>query len=755
MEVTFYNWGGAASSDLDQCDKTVKELHQACLNNSSCEVIELRVDKENQTQSIIVDFGDGSFEIDNPAGIYRVERLALTYYPDNEFCWEVRALRKDFPTTIHQNHVLKGEPRSLCLYIEPWKSVQRSWTPQLFLKRILWWLKATADGTIHGDDQPIEHLFFSSPYNVILPENHFISGENANKPLSFVLHDYEGVKTKTFIGSYSSEPQKSDTPFCVSVSLLLDPVENGPLEEYPHTLGQLQEILEQRGSNVLPPLKTAVLELVTEEGIERKQDKREIILLLLGIPRSRKGNIEKIEIQGFIIDSEFALLGEKLSVLVQFPGQNKFYRDTFGANQSDDWKTLQISPVNVKCYPSRKEIRSYSDLNPDDYGPKGIIAGVGALGGLLAKIWKRECWGEWSYVDDDVIQAHNIVRHISPHDGVGYPKSLVVNSIVNNIHQTNEKRTFHHFVKDILSDDAKLAETVAESDLLIDATTTLHVPREISLKDHYPRTISAFLTPSGMASVMLLEDKNRIIRCNSLEAQYYRAILDSDWGAKHLVGHFGRQWVGAGCREITVAMSDELVHLHAATLARQIRKCTSQEEAKICIWDHQDDTGGIVPYDVSVFQSQSCQIDGWKIIWDEGFLDGAKEYRATSLPDETGGILFGIIDQEDKTISLVKACSAPENSKSTPSSFERAAYHSTDALDECHERTAGLVTYVGEWHSHPACYGALPSRDDIGQLRFISSELQTEGMPALMIIIAESSVGFYLNQQGKIINIGN
>ena len=757
MEVTYYDWGGAVSSDLDQFDKTVQELYQACRDNSSCEIIELRADPEKQCQSIIVELGDGSFEIDNPAGIHRVERLALTYSTAKNFHWDVKALRKDFPVTIHQNHVLAGEPRSLCLYIEPWETVQRTWTPHLFLKRILWWLRATADGTIHGDDQPIEHLFFSSPYNVILPEGHFTSEENANKKISFKPIGYEGLRRITLIGRYSNNAPQNNAHVYVSVSLLLNPVENGPIEEYPHTLGQLQELLEQRGSNVLDPLKEAVLELVPEDGVERDQERKEIVLLLLGIPRSRNGEIEKIETHGFLVDSEFTSLGEKLSVLVKFPGQNKYFRDIklLGTSQSDEWKTLPIEPVNVKCYPSSKEIRSYSGLNPDDEGPNGILAGVGALGSLLAKIWERECWGKWSYVDSDVIEAHNIVRHISSHHEIGHPKSAIVDLITSNIHQTSQERKPQHFVKNILSDDTKLTETINQSDLLVDATTTLHVPREISLKDHYPRTVSVFLTPSGMASVMLLEDANRNIRCNSLEAQYYRSILDSDWGKAHLSGHLGRYWVGAGCREVTLSMSDELVHLHTATLARQLRKSTSQEDAKICIWDYEDDTGGIIPYNIPVFQSRSAQIAGWKIVWDDGFIESARKYRAEALPDETGGILFGIIDQKDRTISLVKACSAPIDSESSPSSFKRSAYCSTDVLDDCRERTADIVKYIGEWHSHPPSHGALPSPDDIGQLKFITAELQTEGMPALMMIIAESQVGFYLNGEGEIQTFGN
>lgn len=752
MEVNYLNWGGTANPSLEQCDRAVQELYQACLDNSSCEMVELRSDPENQNQSIIAEFGDGSFEIDNPAGIQRVERLALTYDTNKDFSWDVRALRKDFPVTIHQNHVLEGEPRSLCLYIEPWVSIERSWTPQLFLTRIFWWLRATAEGTIHGDDQPIEHLFFSSPYNFLLPENHFECEANANRKLSFCCIDHDGGRIKTFIGKYS---ENKSYPFCLSVSLLLDPVENGPLEEYPHTLGQLQGILKQRNSNVIAPLKSTIQELASEKGIEAKNELNEFVLLLLGIPRSRNGNVEKIEIQGFIIETGVALLGEKLSVLCKSPEDKKWYRDPFATSESDEWKTLQITPVNVSCYPSSKEIRSYSGLNPDDEGPEGIIAGVGALGGLLAAIWKRECWGKWSYVDDDIIQAHNIVRHISTHHGLGHPKSSIVDLITDGIHQSREKSTPHHFVTDILSDDEKLAKAINDSGLLVDATTTLHVPREISQKDHYPRTASLFITPSGMASVMLLEDVSRTIRCNSLEAQYYRAILDSEWGTTHLAGHYGRQWVGAGCREITVSMSDELVHLHSATLARQLRKCVSRKEAKICIWDHQEDTGGIIPHDIPVFQSKKAAIGGWEVIWDNGFIESAKNYRDEALPNETGGILFGIIDQKDKTISVVKACLAPKNSESTPSSFKRAAYCSTEILSDCHERTAGIVTYIGEWHSHPPNYGALPSPDDIGQLKFISTELQTEGMPALMMIIAESSVGFYLNRQGKILGIDN
>lgn len=159
MKIDYFDWGGSrVNSDL--LDPVVQKVHQTCLDNSSSEVIELKLDSKKNTQSIIAEFADGTFDIDNSVGIARVERLSITYAPERDFCWEVRALRKDFPVTIHQNHVLEGEPRSLCLYVEPWLSVERSWTPELFIKRIFWWLRETANGTIHGDEQPLEQLFF-------------------------------------------------------------------------------------------------------------------------------------------------------------------------------------------------------------------------------------------------------------------------------------------------------------------------------------------------------------------------------------------------------------------------------------------------------------------------------------------------------------------------------------------------------------------------------------------------------------------
>ena len=92
MEVAYLDWSGGVEVGFEQLDVVVQKVYQACMNTSSCEIIGLRSDSQLQSQSIIADFADGSFDVRNPVRIHRVERLALTYSSNSEFCWEVRAL---------------------------------------------------------------------------------------------------------------------------------------------------------------------------------------------------------------------------------------------------------------------------------------------------------------------------------------------------------------------------------------------------------------------------------------------------------------------------------------------------------------------------------------------------------------------------------------------------------------------------------------------------------------------------------------
>ncbi len=64
----------------------------------------------------------------------------------------------------------------------------------------------------------------------------------------------------------------------------------------------------------------------------------------------------------------------------------------------------------------------------------------------------------------------------------------------------------------------------------------------------------------------------------------------------------------------------------------------------------------------------------------------------------------------------------------------------TEAVREASRRTAGIVDYIGEWHSHPKGHSALPSKDDLIQLYHLSQQMADDGLPAVQLIVGEGDI---------------
>nr|WP_302685131.1 hypothetical protein [Pseudomonas syringae]UVN17891.1 hypothetical protein pPsy0479a_00059 [Pseudomonas syringae] len=75
-----------------------------------------------------------------------------------------------------------------------------------------------------------------------------------------------------------------------------------------------------------------------------------------------------------------------------------------------------------------------------------------------------------------------------------------------------------------------ISQALSTAELVIDVSTTLEYPRSTSDRDDFARHMSAFVTPNGEAAVLLVEDRKRTCRLRTLEAQYYRALIQEAWG---------------------------------------------------------------------------------------------------------------------------------------------------------------------------------------------------------------------------------
>ena len=758
MTEEFLEWGTIIPTESeDKIPAVLLQLKQACEDNSSADFVEFRKGIADQEFIAIVDLGDATFDLNNPLGIQAIERFAMCYDPYASQPWDVRALRPDFPVTLHQNQSFPNEPRALCLYINNWKTVERSWNPVSFLDRIFWWLRATAEGTIHAEDQPIEQLFFASPYILLLPPDSDEKFKNNNYRLIFQPVHSGPTSITTCHGVYvdALTAIESNDASLQTLSFTIDPIDNMPISTVPPSLAELTKTFEALNSDLISHLQKAIYNQIPPEGmaVPIKKEK-ELLLMVVGIPRKRQDIIERIDYIGFGVDTSIGELGEILGVAFRAPNSKTWYRDTaltnlgsdvsFGKPSLDNFTELQdisIQAIHVREFPSVKDKRNMSGLPDDDLGPKGVIAGVGSLGSSLANIWNREGWGEWHLVDHDIIQAHNLSKHTAMFHHVGHFKTRAVRDHLNHTYCDNENPD-RDYEGCILDDAPVINDIKSNAELVIDATTTLYVPRDLSEIESSPRTASVFFTPSGQSSVLLLEDSKRSIKASHLESQYYRAILTSEWGAHHLTGHAGKYYVGAGCREVSSAISIELVQIHSAIIARQLRLSVAQPDARMCIWINDDSTGAITPIELTVYPVRSCMVGGWKVCWDLHFEHTVLKERFSRLPNETGGILKGLVDHKTKSINIVDWEQEPEDSISTPATFQRGSIGQADIIKDCIDRTAGIVNHIGDWHSHPPGCDVTPSTLDNNLLTDLDDQLASSGHPALMVIIGEKGIGF-------------
>lgn len=691
-------------------------------------------------EALVVDVECDGVPSRNAAGIRYRERLALIVTEDPGALVEVLALRKSFPVLMHQNHGTRGGAASLCLYFEPTPTVMRTWTPQRFLRRIQWWLEQSAKGELHPADQPVENLFFASKFELILPWNLDALAKINGVKMAVVCGEARPDGGSTFSLKPVSCQSNLPTGSASHIDLTLRPVVQGFVERDPATLGELADLLAMRGVQLLPQLIAALSHGVGSAGVPARATETFVVIILrIPIVREAGGEVQRVARRAFLVQGDLRQLGVKTGALQLHEG--RYYAVVQGSflapEPATDWKTEPIFPMGVLQFPDGAAARKQSSV--DDVGPYGVLVGAGSLGSAMLNLWSRSGWGEWSAIDKDHIKPHNLVRHVAFAQHVGELKCDVVAEL--NGAATDGAAA----VTPVRGDACDLGaphvqEAMKKSTLVVDASAALEYPRLVSFHDNLPRHASAFVTPSGNGAVLMLEDQQRVTRLCSLEAQYYRALLRHDWGAKHLEGNLGTFWSGASCRDISVAMPYSRITAHASTLAEQIMLCSRVKAACIRIWSRDAETGGVSVHDVPPAEERRLHFGDLTVFYDEWLASYLKSLRLAALPAETGGVLLGYLDFNVGAIVLVDVLPAPPDSRSSADSFERGTVGLAKAVQEASARTAGIVGYVGEWHSHPSGHSATPSRDDLVQLAEISLGMYGDGLPALQLIVGEDDL---------------
>lgn len=696
-------------------------------------LVRLDIPETGFIEGLVIDVEVDAVPPKNAYGIQYRERLALIVPDDAKEIVRVWALRKDFPILMHLNQHAPDTPADICLYFGPPSEIFRTWTPQNFLRRIQWWLEKSARGELHPTDQPVEQLFFKTKYELVLPWN-IDELRQSGAPLAIVRS--QARPDDGFTCFIKPVPQGGLKDSSIAhIELTLDPVVQGTVEQDPIKLGQLVDVLAGRGTDLLNPLKAELRKQIPQGGIAAVNDGN-LCVVLLTIPVCRSPELppEKFNYRAFVLLAGALKLGEAMGVCFKHEGKYFDASGVLGAKEPTEWRGTSIFAMDVRRQNTKADARQQSGI--EDAGPSAVLIGAGSLGSAMLNLWGRSGWGGWVVIDKDHVKPHNLSRHVALASHVGEMKVNVVAGL-------HEAAMENASPIRVIAEDAcnmgseAVSQVLKTASLVVDASTSLEYPRLVSTIENIGRHASAFITPSGKSAVLLVEDIDRRIRLRSLEAQYYRALIRQDWGTTHLDGNLSSFWSGASCRDISFVLPYSLIMLHASNLAEQIRLASCRSTPTIRIWERQPESGSIAAYEIEAKPEKQYQLDGYTLYMDDEIERDLQSMRTMQLPNETGGVLLGYYDLNLSSVVIVEALPAPSDSKASPQSFERGVANLVEKIAEVSKRTAGIVGYVGEWHSHPAGYPAKPSGDDLFQLAYLTLGMADDGLPAVQIIVGE------------------
>ena len=722
-----------------------ESLKQVAIENVSCTILSLwrfETDNECISECLVIEIECDGVPHNNEYGLLYRERIALCVPSDEEKLVDVFALRKSFPELTHLNDTPPGTPLSLCLYFESPISVLRTWTPQAFLHRVKWWIESSSKGQLHPSDQPVEQLFFTTKYELILPSNYEELRENSES--KFVIIPLQERPNQGI--TFALKQDNTDT--FKSIDLLdftLPEVIQGRIFRSPSTLGELISLLQTRDIDFIECLKKQLNILIGETGSHADQQSAfTAIFLRIPIVRRQGQRPEKVEKKAFLLNEGHLTIAESMGLSFISPTDHKYYLETpFGEGSVDmegNWTSHSIFPMEILYFNDLKQARFQSGIV--DSGPKGVIIGAGSLGAALWNNWARSGWGEWTIIDNDHIKPHNLSRHIAIDHEVGIPKSDLLSTLSKSIYG-GTANVVSIYANACDFSNQEVLGALNESELIIDVSTTIEYPRLSSSLDKVGRHASTYLTPRGGSAILFIEDSDRQYRLRTLEAQYFRAVINEAWGNDHIEVDTSGFWSGASCRDISTILSYSKILAHAGNIAEQIQERSKTEAPFIGVWNRKIKTGEVIFYEIPPCKEHAHDLGDLTLYLDEGILNKLNALREKGLPRETGGILLGYYDFNVNIVVVVDCLPAPQDSTATETMFERGIEGLLSAVQAASIKTAGHVRYIGEWHSHPDGCSTNPSQNDLIQLSELASAMHDEGLPSLMLIIGEDGFNVF------------
>lgn len=670
---------------------------------------------------------------DRAVPILNEEPIRILFCPADKFSPSVYSRRDDFPLDlVHTSYDADGDGRSLCVWEENWADLRRTLTAQRLVERIRDWFARTARDELHQDGQPLEPLIPAGAHTLVLPV-----GEPS--AICYVQRWVENFGRTTMVLAGHAPNRTPYVPFAL-FQLTAAPQVHRSLRAAPPTMAELQAVLEPMGVDVTKALGDWVVN--QPAGDDRA------VLILITIPKKKdvESAPETWEIWAFTPTVKLLELGELLGRTERSPDGPRAV--LLGAGNPPDLPAIRLNEWRVVQRLDRSTARLYAG-NLADRDAKLVAIGAGAIGSNVMINTARAGIGTWTVIDDDIVLPHNIVRQSQIDAMVGSPKAEMARDMLNAILAEGGSS---HINANVLKPEAE-AEAVlgafAAADLVVDFSASPAVLGMIADEDKAARGASCFFNPTGDDLVILTEDGLRNLRLDEIEAQYFLAAAAEPYLAKHLDdARIDLVRYANACQDLTRPLPPWQIQTLSGIAAGRLLELAGDAEASARIWRLSPGTGGILPMHIALAGVHRHAFDGFRVSVSDHVIETMRGLREAAAPNETGGVLLGSFDLSRAIVHIVAALPAPEDSRQTPTYFIRGAKELKPLVEGFNRRSAGVIDYVGEWHSHPKGAKARPSDDDEEVFAHLRTHLHVTGTPYVMAICGARETWLRAGWQG-------
>lgn len=643
------------------------------------------------------------------------ERLTLILYPD--FPFERPDLYFTHTRFIGQPHVQWGF--SICLYQAPEAEYRPADGLFGFFERVDTWMEAAGSGQLDPDDAPLHPpvAYTSSPTRMVIKADTPAVDDDA--PLWLGRADLKKVRDNRYdvigwteLGAWDGDP---DHPIAAAI-LLKQPLAT----EYPSKVWDLFKLVEKAGLSFgLLYSFLRLFSLYTPDGEPGR--------FVFGAPMRRKATGEPLKPHLTV----WEIAPEPLAALRALTASKN--EDDASRDKVIKW-LAEASIVWCPVMEDRPEIVNRRDggaPTADLTGKRVLLLGAGALGSALAETIVRAGAASLRIVDRSAVKPGILVRQRYADADIGLAKAT---TLKRHLEALGLPCAITADVRD-LANAALSPFDQAEWDIVIDATASVpvhhRIERDLAEKPLAIPMLSLAVSAAASHGSVAVKMPGyaggplRIARQAKLEAfarDADHSLVKAFWPELDTIKPFQPE---PGCSAPTFVGSAADIDHHAAGLLnvgllrlRTLAQDAASMDLISAPWlegesKERPRLGYVFPSNAERRERRH----GYTVLLAEAASKGMSAElkriaQTRSDKVETGGLIFGEIDDAHRTIWVDSVSGPPSDSKASAEQFLCGTAGTKDLAAFRSKSSGGSSRFVGIWHTHPISRGS-PSEDDL------------------------------------------